>query len=211
MVTCTAKYRTMDETKSAPSGALTPTGGLTECLWLERTRLMSDSIRSSSPETIPRTAPKSRSIEEMVREGFYKSVDRSGDCWIWTKTKNNWGYGVARIMALNMTAHRLSWAIEHGPIPDGMLVLHKCDDRACVRPDHLFLGTSQDNSDDMMRKGRNRNTVLTQDDVLEMRRRYASGGTSTIKLAREFGVGVTTIANIIHRRTWGWLDDQAVR
>lgn len=172
---------------------------------------MIDGTPSSSPESIPRTAPKSRSIEELVRDGFYKYVDRTGDCWVWTKSKNNWGYGQARIVGTSITAHRLSWTLEYGPIPDGLLVLHKCDNRACVRPNHLFLGTNQDNSDDMIRKGRqlHKNTKLTAETVRDIRRRYAAGGVSTIKLADEYGIGVTTVAHIIHRRRWAWLDDVA--
>lgn len=193
-----------------PASLATNTGLLTERLWLERTRLMTDDKSSSPPNAIPLTAPKSRSIDDLVRDGFYRYVDTSGDCWVWTKSKNNWGYGQARIIGVSVTAHRLSWTLEHGPIPAGLLVLHKCDNRACVRPDHLFLGTAQDNSDDMIRKGRqlHRNTKLTADTVRAIRRRYADGGVSTIQLAKEYGIGVTTVAHLIHRRNWAWLDDE---
>lgn len=78
-------------------------------------------------------------------------------CVLWTGRINKYGYGVARDYDSRMRlAHRLSWSQHNGPIPDGMLICHKCDTRACINPDHLFLGSHADNIHDMIRKGRGR-------------------------------------------------------
>ncbi len=88
---------------------------------------------------------------------FWTHVDKSGDCWIWTGARYALGYGAFGPKGTGaMGAHRYSWILAHGEIPTGMLVLHKCDVRCCVNPDHLFLGTQKDNIADMIAKGRRR-------------------------------------------------------
>jgi hypothetical protein len=96
---------------------------------------------------------------------FWKFVSRSSECWEWCGDVTTRGYGqltfvIKRIDArkwdrrLKVLCHRLSWQLHYGEIPDGMRVLHKCDNRVCVRPDHLFLGTEMDNYLDAIKKGR---------------------------------------------------------
>ncbi len=89
-----------------------------------------------------------------VKERFKKHFIIENDCWIWSKTKNNFGYGVVSFKGKKEKAHRISYEIFKEPIPKGMYVLHRCDEPRCVNPDHLWLGTQGDNMRDMHKKKR---------------------------------------------------------
>lgn len=89
--------------------------------------------------------------------GFWAMVVKTEGCWEWTGAKFKTGYGAVNIGHRIVTTHRRSWELTNGPIPEGLFVLHHCDNRPCVRPDHLFLGTHQDNMTDMVSKGRQKN------------------------------------------------------
>jgi hypothetical protein len=128
--------------------------------------------------------------------------------------------GVGGNHGRRLLAHRVAWILTFGPIPDGLWVLHSCDNPPCVRPDHLFLGTALANSEDRDAKGRGakgeRNGMfgrvvaygeghpmarLTADQVREIRRRYRHGSTQT-QLALEFSVHQTHISDIVRRVVW---------
>jgi hypothetical protein len=125
-------------------------------------------------------------------------------CWIWLATVNHRGYGMMSVGDRTAPVHRLSWQAHRGPIPHGLYVLHRCDVRCCVNPAHLFLGTHQDNMDDMKAKGRSsfgeRNALakLTADSVREIR---ASGASSRI-MAEQLGVSRSLIKQVRKGTIW---------
>ncbi|MGJ0510229.1 MAG: HNH endonuclease signature motif containing protein [Methylocystis sp.] len=107
--------------------------------------------RGRGPDRRPRRRKPTRSPE--VR--FWEKVIRGDGCWEWTAAKSVRGYGTFGLRKGKMVpAHRMSWELTYGKIPDGLIVCHHCDNPECVRPDHLFLGTYSDNTQDMIRKGR---------------------------------------------------------
>jgi hypothetical protein len=146
---------------------------------------------------------------------FWSKIDRDGPipehcpvlgpCWVWIGTRVRGGYGQVNVNRLGRPyAHRVSWSIHFGEIPDGMHVLHHCGYPPCCRPGHLFAGTPTDNLRDMARKERGRNQVgarFNTRDVLEIKARYA-GGESQHSIARSLGTYQGVISNIISGRTW---------
>ena len=96
----------------------------------------------------------------------------------------------------------------NGPIPEGMCVLHKCDNRICINPEHLFLGTYQDNHDDMHRKGRANHrhaAILTEEQVWQIRALLQKGFHTQEEIGVLFGVSRSAILNISNRSNWSWL------
>lgn len=88
------------------------------------------------------------------RFGWYYTAGPGAECWEWRGSRLAGGYGVFLVERKQLGAHRYAWIVAQGAIPDGLHVLHTCDNRGCVNPAHLFLGTHRDNMDDCTRKGR---------------------------------------------------------
>lgn len=140
---------------------------------------------------------------------FWRYVEKTESCWLWTGATAS-GYGRFSIDGTVGAAHRISWEMHRGPIPDGLFVLHNCpggDNRACVNPDHLFLGTLEDNSADMVQKGRSshgtrRPRAVLTDGAVRLIRDEAANGTKLRALAARFGVSNQTITKVVRRQIW---------
>lgn len=142
-------------------------------------------------------------------ERFHSKINYThnpDECWEWARYKKR-RYGSLKVGRKGVLAHRMAWELANGEIPDGMKVLHKCDNPPCCNPNHLFLGTQLDNIKDRDTKGRqvapkgeqNGNCVLSDEQVAEIRRRYEYGSRTngTVALAREFGASQPQISNIV--------------
>jgi hypothetical protein len=134
-----------------------------------------------------------------LAEYFQRYAQPAEGCWLWKGSISDKGYGCVHLSSprQKLYAHRLSWMAHFGPIPDGLHVLHHCDNPPCVNPSHLFLGTHQDNMRDMVEK-RRMVMKLMEADVLAIR---ASTQPNAV-LARQYGVSTSTICDIQKRRTW---------
>ena len=139
-----------------------------------------------------------------VRFGLKVGPEDAKGCWPWTGAINEWGYGTFWLDGKMIRAHRISWHLTGRDIPEGVLVLHSCDNPKCVNPHHLFLGTPEDNMRDMARKGRTNTTKLTAIDVKEIRRLDSVGARSK-DLARMFYISYASIRYIVNRQTWHWV------
>jgi len=144
------------------------------------------------------------------RERFLAKVcpDRGSGCWLWRGQQRADGYGLVRFERKVYLAHRLAWKFFRGDIASGLVVCHKCDVRACVNPEHLFLGTMMDNVKDMMEKGRSalgektRSAKLTTEQVRRIKTMLAEGFLRVSDIAREYGVTHATIACIARGTSW---------
>ena len=156
-----------------------------------------------------------------IVQRFWDKVDKTGDCWEWTASRNRSGYGQFKLFDHGdgkqkvVEAHRLAWELARGPIPDGLCVCHHCDNPGCVRPDHLFLGTHKDNAQDKHKKGRaNLSQKYSDVMIIRLREEYASGLSSN-QLATKYNINRKTVLHIIngksYRNTGGPIRDPSFR
>lgn len=128
-------------------------------------------------------------------------------CWPWLLVCNKRGYGRVGIRRAYRLAHRLAWEITNGAIQPGLFVLHRCDYPPCCNPAHLFLGTHDDNTADMMLKARQprgadkAQSKLSDDDVRAIRSRRADGAT-LLAIGNDFGISFTQVHHIVTRKQW---------
>lgn len=154
-------------------------------------------------------------VTDDLVERFWQKVDKSrgeSACWAWIGNKSGpTGYGSIRQgngTRRNLRAHRVSYAMRYGATPTGLLVCHKCDNPSCVNPEHLFLGTAKENSQDMVAKERNNHPIcigeknpnckITVSDVIAIR----AMEDSQVSIASKFGITNSTVWAIKHRRIW---------
>jgi hypothetical protein len=145
---------------------------------------------------------------ETDEDRFWHYVTRGHRCWEWGGYRNEKGYGVINLRGRRMLAHRFAWQLQ-ASLPSRLSVLHHCDNPACVKFKHLFLGTRADNNADMRQKGRDANpprltgarnhqTHVSEEDVRNIRVSLESGPV----LAERYGITRTQIWMIRHRRSW---------
>jgi hypothetical protein len=152
-------------------------------------------------------------LHRLTDEMFLSHVVRGEGCWEWIGNRNSSGYGITRG---RIRAHRMSYELFCSPIPVGALVLHRCDNPPCVRPDHLFLGTQQDNMSDMIAKRRHwvwrrpgniprgeshHNSTLRVEQMRAIRFLRLAGASSR-QVARAFAMSKTNVLDICSGRSW---------
>lgn len=162
-------------------------------------------VGSSGPKYV---AQMRRSVEDR----FFEKVDAKSSAVFWNNSRcHQWtgyrmknGYGQFSIDCRAQYAHRVAWELSNGVVPQGMSVLHHCDNRSCVNPSHLFVGTTQDNSDDMKAKGRQalgvrvKGAKLTDDAIRDIR----SSSLLQKNLAEKYGVTQSMISMVRTRANW---------
>lgn len=163
---------------------------------------------SLTVEHMPLTHRTSGSIPTEVKFRFESKFVRKGlgECWLWTASTFNNGYGKFYLDGRTQSAHRVSYQLYVGPVTG--FVLHSCDNPLCVNPAHLRCGTHEDNMRDVVVRDRahsgvrNHNHKLTPEEVLTIREQYENGSKRQVELATEFGVDQRVISRIVRKEIW---------
>jgi hypothetical protein len=167
-------------------------------------------VKSWKGEMCKTCSNKSRKRPEKIR--FWEKVKKTKTCWIWKGTVNNvWGYGQFSVDGVYYRAHRFAYELVKGKIPDGLLVCHSCDNKLCVNPKHLWVGTQSDNIRDAVSKNRtckgskNGMSTLSIEQVYEIKRLLKKGMYQDV-IADRFDVSQGCVSDINNGRRWGWLE-----
>jgi len=139
---------------------------------------------------------------------FWDRYQKIGDCWIWQGSGNPRGYGQVSIKGKLQLVHRIAWILIYGEIPEGLRVCHRCDNRRCINPKHLFLGTDTDNVKDMWQKDRNNHkgehnpfAKLTDEEVRQIKK-LLSQNEPVKKIANLYNVKPIAIYHIKEGHNW---------
>jgi hypothetical protein len=160
----------------------------------------------------------SQGLSPTFPKRFWTKVQKMDGCWLWTSSALQDGYGAIKTGVNNkiIRSNRAAWIITNGPIPNGLWILHNCpngDNRACCNPDHLWIGTQQQNIEDAVKKGTHPHgessgvSVLTVDQVREIRQAYICGVYGLKRLGKLYRVDPKTIQKIIRRDNWKSVTD----
>lgn len=146
---------------------------------------------------------------QKVLDNFWEKVNKTDGCWSWIGGRHKIsGYGAFTVLQNHFMPHRFSWILHRGPIPEKYWVLHKCDNRLCVNPDHLFIGDLRMNVADMMTKQRQAkgertgNCKLTEEQVKEIRSLHVPRKMGVRPLSRKFNCSPSVIHQIVKYKTW---------
>ena len=147
----------------------------------------------------------------LLKEKLESNLIPNGECLEWQGATNNKGYGMIRTGEKTETVHRVAYKLYHGEIPEDQKVRHTCDNRVCAARGHLILGTSQDNSNDMVERGRQAvgerqgNATLKEEQVRQIVAKYETGNYTQAQLGVEYNVLPGTISKIVRKERWGHL------
>lgn len=159
--------------------------------------------------------PKQTLFQRLERNSI---PEPNSGCLLWTGAVDHSGHGVITIWndegtkAVTTSPHRVAWQLHRGPIPEGMCICHKCDVPSCINPDHLWLGSNDDNMADMVRKKRangfkpgskHRRSKLTEENIRDIRTSNASG----VTLAQRYGISTANVSLIRSRKAWSHVGD----
>lgn len=150
--------------------------------------------------------------DDLIKKFFDRICITKGGCWWWLGNKTRAGYGVISHLKYKIYAHRVSWFLYQGYDPGKLFICHRCDNPACVNPEHLFIGTQKDNSDDKLRKNRQAHGdklsgKLSVDDVIEIKRLYDNEELDQLQLASKYNVNQSTISRIVKGKTWTFINE----
>jgi hypothetical protein len=157
-----------------------------------------------------------KSLETLPQRFRAKYIQGSVDeCWDWNGKRNPKGYGIIKVNNKEWYAHRVSFELHNGPIPEGLFACHKCDRPCCINPHHLFAGSSMDNTTDMIAKGRHvikaqkgeeKYNSLLNDDLVRHIRQCRLLGETCISIATRLGVNSRTISNAAIGTSWSHIE-----
>jgi len=153
--------------------------------------------------------PWETDINSKIKERFFSKIEKTDTCWIWNSVRLTGNYGYFKYLGKYVRAHRMSYILANGHIPDNLLVLHTCDNPPCVNPEHLYLGTQKDNIKDKFDRGRNPNvngsknpvSKLSENEVLKIRELNKEKYSNEI-IAKMFSIDSSAVSLIINRKRW---------